>query len=330
MTREDKTFLLPEVEAVQNNMRLDKFLVLNLPEISRARLQKLITGGYVALDETLLIDNAHKVKTGDAYVVTIPPAEEAEPQPENIDLNIVYEDADLLVVNKPSGMTVHPAAGAWHGTLVNALLYHCSDSLSGIGGVKRPGIVHRIDKDTSGLLVVAKNDLAHQNLSEQFAAHSIERTYYALVYGVPNPLNGTIVGNIGRSSFDRKKMAIVESGGKPAITHYQTRQIFGRVAALVQCNLETGRTHQIRVHLSSKGHALIGDQVYVKNKKSEIMLPTNIKTAVNNFPRQALHAKSLGFIHPRTGQLMQFDSDLPNDLQNLLSLLQAFAASEVS
>ena len=330
MTREDKTFLLPEVEAVQNNMRLDKFLVLNLPEISRARLQKLITGGYVALDETLLIDNAHKVKTGDAYVVTIPPAEEAEPQPENIDLNIVYEDADLLVVNKPAGMTVHPAAGAWHGTLVNALLYHCADSLSGIGGVKRPGIVHRIDKDTSGLLVVAKNDLAHQNLSEQFAAHSIERTYYALVYGVPNPLNGTIVGNIGRSSFDRKKMAIVESGGKPAITHYQTRQIFGRVAALVQCNLETGRTHQIRVHLSSKGHALIGDQVYVKNKKSEIMLPTNIKTAVNSFPRQALHAKSLGFIHPRTGQLMQFDSDLPNDLQNLLSLLQAFAASEVS
>lgn len=322
MTREDKTFLLPEVEAVQNNMRLDKFLVLNLPEISRARLQKLITGGYVALDETLLIDNAHKVKTGDAYVVTIPPAEEAEPQPENIDLNIVYEDADLLVVNKPAGMTVHPAAGAWHGTLVNALLYHCADSLSGIGGVKRPGIVHRIDKDTSGLLVVAKNDLAHQNLSEQFAAHSIERTYYALVYGVPNPLNGTIVGNIGRSSFDRKKMAIVESGGKPAITHYQTRQIFGRVAALVQCNLETGRTHQIRVHLSSKGHALIGDQVYVKNKKSEIMLPTNIKTAVNSFPRQALHAKSLGFIHPRTGQLMQFDSDLPNDLQNLLSLLQ--------
>lgn len=330
MTKEHSIFILPEVAPAENNMRLDKFLALKLPEISRARLQKLVIGGYVALDETLLIDNAHKVKTGDTYVVTIPPAEEAEPTPENIALDIVYEDADLLVVNKPAGMTVHPAAGAWHGTLVNALLYHCADDLSGIGGVKRPGIVHRIDKDTSGLLVVAKNDFAHQALSEQFAAHSIERTYYALVYGVPNPLNGTIVGNIGRSSFDRKKMAIVESGGKPAVTHYQTRQIFGHAAALLQCNLETGRTHQIRVHLSSKGHALIGDQVYVKNKKSEIMLPADLKTAVNNFPRQALHAKSLGFIHPRTGQQMQFDSTLPDDMQNLLSHLQAFATSKMS
>lgn len=322
MSEEDLIIILPEVEPTENNMRLDKFLAQKLPEMSRARLQKLIAGGYVAVDDTILADNSHKVKTGDVYALTIPPAEEAEPQPENIALDIIYEDADLLVVNKPSGMTVHPAAGAWHGTLVNALLYHCSDSLSGIGGIKRPGIVHRIDKDTSGLLVVAKNDLAHQNLSEQFAAHSIERTYYAVVYGVPNPLNGTIEGNIGRSPYDRKKMAIVESGGKPAITHYQTRQIFGRAVALVQCNLETGRTHQIRVHLSSKGHALIGDQVYVKNKKSEIILPTNIKTAVNSFPRQALHAKSLGFIHPRTGQQMQFDSDLPDDMQNLLSLLQ--------
>lgn len=322
MTKEDTTFLLPEAVKAEYNMRLDKFLALKLPEISRARLQKLIAGGYVALDDTLLVDNAHKVKTGEAYVVTIPPAEEAEPLPENIALDIIYEDKDLLVVNKPAGMTVHPAAGAWHGTLVNALLYHCANELSGIGGVKRPGIVHRIDKDTSGLLVVAKNDLAHQNLSEQFAAHSIERTYYAVVYGVPNPLNGTIEGNIGRSPYDRKKMAIVESGGKPSVTHYQTLQIFGRAASLLQCNLETGRTHQIRVHLSSHGHALIGDQVYVKNKKSEIILPTNLKTAVNNFPRQALHAKSLGFIHPRTAQLLQFDSDLPDDMQNLLSILQ--------
>ena len=189
--------------------------------------------------------------------------------------------------------------------------------------MKRPGIVHRIDKETSGLLVVAKNDLAHQNLSEQFAEHTIERTYLAVVYGVPQPLEGIIEGNIGRSPFDRKKMAIVTSGGKNAVTHYKTRQIFGRAAALVQCNLETGRTHQIRVHLSSRGYALIGDKVYVKNKKSEIALPAEIKNYVNSFARQALHAKSLGFVHPRTGKQMQFDSELPADMQELLQKLQS-------
>lgn len=321
MTAEDKIFLLPEVSAPENNMRLDKFLAAKMPDMSRARLQKLINAGYVSLDETIQIDNSHKVKVGDAYIVTVPPAEEAEPKAENIALDIVYEDDDLLVVNKPAGMTVHPAAGAWHGTLVNALLYYCADKLSGIGGVKRPGIVHRIDKETSGLLVVAKNDLAHQNLSEQFAKHSIERTYLAVVYGVPNPLSGTIEGNIGRSPFDRKKMAIVENGGKPAVTHYKTLQVFDRAAALVQCNLETGRTHQIRVHLSSKGYALIGDKVYVKNKKSEILLPTEAKNYVNSFPRQALHAKSLGFIHPRSGKFLQFDSLLPPDINELIDIL---------
>ena len=328
MTMEDTIFLLPEVMPAENNMRLDKFLTLKLPQIlpsdmamSRSRLQKLISGGNLTLDDVIISDNSRKVKTGDAYTLNVPPAEEADPVAENIALDIVYEDDDLLVVNKPAGMTVHPAAGAWHGTLVNALLYHCAENLSGIGGVKRPGIVHRIDKETSGLLVVAKNDFTHQNLSEQFAEHSIERTYWAVVYGVLQPLEGTIEGNIGRSPYDRKKMAVVPTGGKTAITHYQTLQIFGRAASLVQCRLETGRTHQIRVHLSGKGYALIGDKIYVKNHKSDIALPTDIKNYVNTFPRQALHAKSLGFIHPRSKQFMQFDSELPLDMQQLLQKL---------
>jgi len=270
----------------------------------------------------VITDNSHKIKPGDLYQVTIPPAQEAEPQPQDIALNIVYEDDDIVVVNKPAGMTVHPAAGAYDGTLVNALLFHCKDNLSGIGGVKRPGIVHRIDKETSGLLVVAKNDSAHHFLSEQFAEHSIERTYIAVVYGIPNPLCGRIESSIGRSKFDRKKMAIVENGGKHAITNYKTLQIFGKAAAVVQCNLETGRTHQIRVHLSNMGNALIGDKVYVKNKKSEISLPTDLKNYVNSFPRQALHAKSLGFIHPRSKEFMQFDSELPEDMAELIAKLE--------
>ena len=204
---------------------------------------------------------------------------------------------------------------------MNALLFHCRGSLSGIGGVKRPGIVHRIDRETSGLLVVAKNDKAHRFLSEQFAEHSIERTYYAVVYGVPNPLSGRIEGNIGRSSADRKKMAIVTGGGKPAVTHYKTLKTFKNAVSLVQCNLETGRTHQIRVHLTSVGNALVGDKVYVKNHKTAVSLPQSLKNYVNDFPRQALHAKSLGFVHPRTEKFMQFDSELPSDMEELVHKL---------
>ncbi len=321
---DETIILLPEAEASAHNQRLDKFLASQVSQLSRAQIQRLIAGGCVLCDEVVIVDNAHKVKAGDAFQITIPPAQEAEPQPENIALDVVYEDDDLIVVNKPAGMTVHPAPGAYSGTLVNALLYHCAGNLSGIGGVKRPGIVHRIDKDTSGLLVVAKNDLAHQALSEQFAEHSLERTYQAVVYGVPQNLTGTISGNIGRSRTDRKKMALLASGGKPAVTHYQTLQIFKRAASLLQCNLETGRTHQIRVHLSSLGHNLIGDKVYVKNKKSEVMLPPELKTYVNNFPRQALHAKTLGFVHPRRREFMLFDSDLPADLQELIDKLRHF------
>ncbi|MEE6206741.1 MAG: RluA family pseudouridine synthase [Alphaproteobacteria bacterium] len=313
----EEIITISEVSENEKKMRLDKYLALKVPDISRSRIQSLIEQGNVSCDDVVIADNSFKVRVGDSYQIIIPPAIEANPQPEDIALDIVYEDDDLIVVNKPAGMTVHPAPGAYSGTLVNALLFHCADNLSGVGGVKRPGIVHRIDKETSGLLVVAKNDLAHKELSLQFAEHSIERTYYAFVYGILSPLSGRIEGNIGRSKFDRKKMALLESGGKAAVTNYKTLQAFGKTASLVQCNLETGRTHQIRVHLSSLGHALIGDKVYVKNKKSEVSLPADLKNYVNNFPRQALHAKSLGFVHPRTHQFMQFDSELPADLDEL-------------
>lgn len=322
MQNDETEFFTSEVDNDAVGVRLDKFLAAQLKDISRSRLQKLIADGNVFFDDIVISDNSRKTKIGETYRVMIPPAVEAEPKPENIALDIVYEDEDLLVVNKPAGMTVHPAIGAYSGTLVNALLYYCKDRLSGINGVKRPGIVHRIDKDTSGLLVVAKNDFAHNFLSEQFAEHSIERTYLAFVYGAPNPLSSRIEANIGRSSTDRKKMAIVENGGKTAVTNYKTLELFKRAAALVQCNLETGRTHQIRVHLSSVGNALIGDQVYVKAHKSSMPIPEYLKTTVNFFPRQALHAKSLGFIHPRSRQFMQFDSELPADLQELYQALK--------
>lgn len=318
---EETIFTTPPANEDEKNMRLDKFLSSKMPDFSRSRLQKLIAEGCVEYDDVVIADNSHKVKVGDSFQIIVPPAQEAEPQPQDIALDIVYEDEDIIIVNKAAGMTVHPAAGAYDGTMVNALLFHCRNNLSGIGGVKRPGIVHRIDKETSGLLVVAKNDNAHRFLSEQFAEHSIERTYIAVVYGVPFPLIGRIESFIGRSKFDRKKMAITENGGKFAVTNYKTLQVFGRGAALVQCNLETGRTHQIRVHLSSRGNALIGDKVYVKSKKTEALLPNELKNYVNNFPRQALHAKSLGFIHPRTKEFMQFDSELPTDMAELISEL---------
>ena len=321
---EESIVIIPDVGPQEAKMRIDRYLAAKLPNMSRSRVQRLIEDGNVICEDVVIADNSHKVRIGDSFTVTVPPPQEAAPIPEDILLDIVYEDDDLIVVNKQAGMTVHPAPGAYSGTLVNALLFHCRDNLSGIGGIKRPGIVHRIDKETSGLLVVAKNDTAHRFLSEQFAEHSIERTYYAVVYGVPTPLNGRIEGFIGRSKFDRKKMAIVKNGGKFAATNYKTLQTFGCAAALVQCNLETGRTHQIRVHFSSRGNALIGDKIYVKNKKSEVMLPVDLKNYVNNFSRQALHAKSLGFIHPRTKRFMQFDSEIPTDMAELLCKLSVF------
>ncbi len=306
-----------------NGWRIDKFLSVVFPDISRSQVQRLLKEQCVTVDGESAGDASFKVKEGQICVMTIPEPEEAVPEPENIPLEIVYEDEDLIVVNKPAGMTVHPAPGSPRGTLVNALLYHCQGNLSGIGGVKRPGIVHRIDKDTSGLLVAAKNDMAHKALCAQFAEHSIERTYFAAVFGVPNPLEGRIEGNIGRSPYDRKKMALVRKNGKAAVTNYKTTEIFGGLASLVKCNLETGRTHQIRVHLSSLGCNLIGDQLYVKSKKiNEKRVATELRDYINHFPRQALHAKSLGFRHPRSGRQLQFDSVFPADFEELLQKLR--------
>ncbi|MCM1323109.1 MAG: RluA family pseudouridine synthase [Acetobacter sp.] len=318
-----KVFYTNPVTAESMGLRIDKFITNEITDFSRSQVQKLLEDGYVFADDEIIADKNFKTRLGDVYQITLPEPAAAKPIAENIPLDILYEDDDLIVVNKSAGMTVHPAAGASHGTLVNALLYHCQGSLSGIGGVARPGIVHRIDRNTSGILVVAKNDFAHRNLAEQFFKHSIERTYYAFVYNVPTPLKGMIEGNIARSSFDRKKMALVQQGGKHAITHYETVSIYNNAVSLIKCNLETGRTHQIRVHLSSIGCHLIGDEVY-KGKKSILKFPEPLKSYINNFPRQALHAASLGFIHPKTGALLSFNADLPEDLKTLVKELDNY------
>jgi len=316
---ENNVYFSAPVSPEQAGQRLDKFLSAALPGFSRSMVQRLVASGNVCADENVICENDFKVRAGDSFCVTVPEAGEAEPQPQNIPLDVVYEDDDLIVVNKPAGMTVHPAPGAPDGTLVNALLFHCRDNLSGVGGVRRPGIVHRIDKDTSGLLVVAKNDAAHRGLSEQFFKHSIERTYYAVVYGLPQPASGVIEGNIARSRFDRKKMAAVAVGGKHAVTHYQTVSSLNGAVSLVKCNLETGRTHQIRVHMSSIGCSLVGDRVYEKSGKTSIKgLSADIKSFINAFPRQALHAASLGFEHPVKGGWLQFEAPFPRDMVEIL------------
>lgn len=325
MNEQNNTVFYTEpVDESKTGLRIDKFISENISELSRAQVQRLIDGGFVFADEESITDKSFKTRLGDVYQITLPAATDAAPKAENIELEVLYEDNDLIVVNKPAGMTVHPAAGAYSGTLVNALLYHCKDSLSGIGGVARPGIVHRIDRNTSGILVVAKNDLAHRGLAEQFFNHSIERTYYAVVYSVLTPLKGVIEGNIARSPYDRKKMALVQTGGKSAVTHYETIENYKNAASLVKCNLETGRTHQIRVHLSSKGCNLIGDDVYIKAKKTALCLPEPLKSYVNNFPRQALHACSLGFIHPITKKEMSFYADFPADMKELIAKLRDY------
>lgn len=319
-----KIFYTDAVEENRAGIRIDKFIAGEINEFSRSQAQKLIENGCVFADDEIIADKDFKTRIGDVYQIMLPEPQQASPIAENIPLDILYEDDDLIVVNKAAGMTVHPAAGACNGTLVNALLYHCKDSLSGIGGVARPGIVHRIDRNTSGILVIAKNDVTHRGLAEQFFKHTIERTYYAFVYGAPNPLNGIIEGNIARSSYDRKKMALVSNGGKTAVTHYETIENYKNAAALVKCRLETGRTHQIRVHLSSIGCHLIGDDVY-KGKKSTLNLPEIVKNDINSFPRQALHASSLGFIHPSTKDYLHFEAQFPDDMLRLHDILKNYS-----
>jgi len=299
----------------QHGFRLDKALAELLPDLSRERLKSLIIEGRVTADGRAP-NPSMKVTAGQAFAITLPPPAAAEAVAQDIPLNIVYEDADLIVIDKPAGLVVHPAAGNLDGTLVNALLHHCRGQLSGIGGVARPGIVHRIDKDTSGLLVVAKSDKAHEGLAQQFKAHSIDRLYAAIVYGIPQLAAGTIDTWIGRSDADRKKMAVQREGrGKHAVTHYRVSERL-RGASLVECRLETGRTHQVRVHMAHLGHPLIGDPVYGRDRKG---FKSILETL--GFKRQALHAKRLGFIHPVTEQKLSFDSALPTDMQELLSEL---------
>lgn len=297
--------------------RLDRALAAALPTLSRERLKALISSGGVRDAEGSAVrDPASKARPGQAFEVHVPPATEAHNQPQDIALDIIFEDEHLIVVDKPAGMVVHPAAGNLDGTLVNALLHHCAGRLSGIGGVARPGIVHRIDKLTSGLLVAAKTDRAHEGLSAQFARHSIDRRYQAIVAGIPVPSSGSIDAPLARSSANRHKMAIVAQGrGKRAVTHYSLVRAL-REAALVECRLETGRTHQVRVHMTSIGHPLLGDPAYGRVRTAHRELLKSL-----NFHRQALHAAELGFIHPVSKEYLSFKSDLPSDMQELFRAL---------
>ena len=301
-----------EIPAEMTGWRLDRALATLLPIYSRERLKALISAGQVESNGLLVRDPATKVRPGTVYAITVPPPAPAHNVAQDIPLTIVFEDAHLLVVDKPAGMVVHPAAGNFDGTMVNALLHHCAGRLSGIGGVARPGIVHRIDKDTSGLLVVAKTDRAHEGLAAQFADHSIDRRYAALVAGLPIAGSGTVDAPLARSSVNRKKVAIVREGqGKRAVTHWTLKEPLKK-AAFVECRLETGRTHQVRVHMASIGHPLLGDPVYGRARPEHKEVLKRLA-----FERQALHAARLGFVHPITGGALTFDSPIPSDMQRL-------------
>ena len=299
-----------QLDDAQAGWRLDRALAAAIPTLSRERLKALISSGHVRGPAGLARDPAMKTARGTAFDIDIPEARPADNLAQDIPLIIVFEDDHLLVIDKPAGLVVHPAAGNYDGTLVNALLHHCAGRLSGIGGVARPGIVHRIDKDTSGLLVVAKTDPAHEGLSAQFARHSIDRRYKAIVAGIPT--SGSIDAPLARSPHDRKRVSI-QTRGKRAVTHYALITAL-KDAALIECRLETGRTHQIRVHLSSIGHPLLGDPVYGRVRPNHRSV---LKTL--NFSRQALHAAELGFVHPVSSETLHFESEMPHDMQQLFN-----------
>lgn len=299
---------------IQSATRIDK-AVAEVSELSRERIKQLIADGKVFVEGIEITSASDKAKVGSSFSIHLPLPDNPQAIPQDIPITVVHEDEHLIVVDKPAGMVVHPAAGNPDGTLVNALLHHCRGSLSGIGGVARPGIVHRIDKDTSGLLVVAKSDVAHEGLARQFADHSLERAYLAVCGGHPAPPAGTVDARIGRSDRDRKKMAVLDSAskrGKHAVTHYKTLTMLDH-CALVECRLETGRTHQVRVHLASIGHALLGDPVYGRT-------PAKLRALLKalDFNRQALHAAILGFTHPVSGNFHRFTSELPPDMRELI------------
>jgi 23S rRNA pseudouridine1911/1915/1917 synthase len=320
--------------AANKGERLDRLLA-TASELSRSRLKTLILAGAVTIDDRTIRDPGHRVNAGDAITVAIPPDEPAEPQGENIPLNIVHEDDSLIVIDKPRGLVVHPAAGNASGTLVNALIAHCGASLSGIGGVKRPGIVHRLDKDTTGLMVAAKNDRAHRSLSAQFADHGrtgdLEREYLAFVWGAPDRPKGTIEAPLGRHPHARDKQAIRQDG-REAITHWELLEKYNGndgkpVASLLACRLETGRTHQIRVHLAHIGHPLLGDDTYGPGFRTKaVLLAEDARQALDALARQALHAHILGFQHPESPRVVRYKSPLPDDLANLRQSLTRGAA----
>jgi len=307
----------------EGGTRLDRLLAQHLPQLSRSRVKALVVAGQVTADGATLSDPSHRVKPGQSFAIVVPEARPAKPRGQTIALDIVYEDADLIVVNKPADMVIHPAPGNPDRTLVNALIAHCGDSLSGIGGELRPGIVHRLDKDTSGLIVAAKNDLAHRALSTAFAAHDIERAYLAIVWGTPAPAAGEIGGNIGRHPTDRKKMAIVARGGKAALTRYRLLRPLGRAASLVECRLATGRTHQIRVHMAAIGHPVVGDPTYGRMTAAPSrVLSEGTRKVVQGFHRQALHAYLLGFKHPGSQAPVRWEAELPSDMKDLMRVLE--------
>jgi len=333
---ETQTLIADEDDAGQ---RADRFLAGKLAPLSRSRIKALIKEGAATCNGAPLTDPNAPVQAGAAYTLSVPDPRPATPEPQEIPLDILHEDADLIIINKPAGMAVHPAPGSWDGTLVNALLHHCKGELPGIGGVQRPGIVHRLDKNTTGVMVVAKTEAAHRGLSPLFAKHDIERVYRAITRGAPRPLSGTVKAPIARATGDRKKMAVprgaVPESARDATTHYKSLETFGLLekgtglaaAALIQCRLETGRTHQIRVHLSHIGAPLVGDDVYGRHRgvkaygSGEAFMAAT--KAARGFPRQALHAAVLGFVHPVSGEEVRFEAPLPEDMGQLLELLRA-------
>lgn len=332
------------IEAGAAPERLDAALARRIPDVSRSRLKALIGEGRVALDGATVTDASRKINAGARLSVDLPAPAPAAPEPEAIPLDVLHEDAEVIVIDKPAGLVVHPGAGNWSGTLVNALLHHCAGTLSGIGGVERPGIVHRLDKDTSGVMVVAKTDRAHQSLAAQFADHGrtgpLERAYYAVVWGVPKYTEGTITTQIGRDPKNRLAMAAVKSGGREAITHFKVLETFGAprpgakireaeagpVASLIECRLETGRTHQIRVHMAEIGHPLLGDDLYgsgFRTKAAKLAkIAPEAADALAALGRQALHAALLAFAHPKSKKVMTFESDMPADMERLVEGLR--------
>ncbi len=309
-------------DAAAHGQRVDRFLADTIGTISRSRVKSLIEQGRARRDGVTLDEPAEPVRSGTRYELDLPAPTPARPLPQVIPFTILYEDADLIVLDKPAGLVVHPAPGNEDGTLVNALLAHCGPHFTGIGAERRPGIVHRLDKDTSGVMVVAKTQLANDALTAAFAARNLDRAYLALAWGLPNPLAGEIEGAIGRDPRDRKRMAVVTRGGKPALTRYRTLRAWQTAAALLECHLATGRTHQIRVHLANRGHPIVGDPLYLRRVPAAARsLPPATRQRLLDFPRQALHAASLGFAHPRTGERLDFATEPPEDMARLIASL---------